>query len=186
MIRYADDIVVLCKSKEIQHEVHEQIREWMKRAGLTLHPEKTHEVDMSIPQNSFDFLGYCFKLSNGHKLVRLVRDKSLTKLKDKVRKVTRRNNPHSMNKIILEDLNPMLIGWFNYFKHIHRSELSTLDGWIRMRLRSILWKRRGGKGRGRGRDNHRWPNSYFKELGLCFLADKRAEVISLQRNGATH
>ena len=90
-----------------------------------------------------------------------------------------------METIIHEKLNPILRGWFGYFKHVHVSELKELDHWIRMRLRSILRKRHGGKGRGRGIDHTKWKNCYFKELGLCFLADCRAEYISL-RKGVPH
>jgi RNA-directed DNA polymerase len=61
-----------------------------------------------------------------------------------------------MNAIVA-DLNRTLVGWYAYFKHVKDSELAAVDGWIRMRLRSILRKRRGGKGRGHGSDHQRWP-----------------------------
>jgi hypothetical protein len=70
---------------------------------------------------------------------------------------------------IVAALNRTLPGWFGYFKHVKASELSGIDGWIRMRLRSILRKRRGLKGRGRGIDDQRWPNRYFKKLGLTLV-----------------
>ena len=71
-----------------------------------------------------------------------------------------------------------------YFKHAKDNELRGIDGWIRMRLRSILRKRRGCEGR--GRDHQRWPNRYFTELGLfCLLEAKVSEIISL-RYGANH
>ena len=71
-----------------------------------------------------------------------------------------------------------------YFKHIHPSGLGEIDPWLRMRLRSILRKRRGG--RGRGEDHHRWPNRYFTGLGLfCLLDAKVTEAASL-RQGANH
>ena len=55
-----------------------------------------------------------------------------------------------------------------------------------MRLRSILRKRRGLEGRGRGSDHHRWPNRYFKKLGLfCLLNAREYEIASL-RNGVNH
>ena len=79
-----------------------------------------------------------------------------------------------------------LPGWFGYFKHVKATELSGIDGWIRMRLRSILRKRRGLKGRGRGKDHQRWPNRYFKNLGLyCLLEAQETEIASL-RNGVNY
>lgn len=185
IVRYADDIVILCKSEQASQHAHQQVQEWMDEAGLTLHPEKTHRVDMGQSGNCFEFLGYRFKRSSKGKLLRLVRDKSRSKLRENIRRVTRRNNAHSMETIIHEKLNPILRGWFGYFKHAHVSELKELDQWTRMRLRSILRKRHGGKGRGRGTDHLKWKNCYFKQLGLCFLADSRAEYISLQK-GAPH
>jgi hypothetical protein len=60
-------------------------------------------------------------------------------------------------------------GWFEYYKHAHKWTFKPLDGWIRMRLRSVLRKPRGGKGRGRGLDHYRWPNSFFADHGLFSL-----------------
>ena len=70
---------------------------------------------------------------------------------------------------IIAQLNPILRGWFEYFKHSYRTVMRVMDGWIRMRLRSILRKRRRRKGRGRGSDHLRWPNHHFAELGLYSL-----------------
>jgi hypothetical protein len=96
---------------------------------------------------------------------------------------TRRNNGKSMEAIVA-DLNRTLCGWFGYFKHVEASELGGIDGWIRMRLRSILRKRRGLEGRGRGVDHHRWPNRYFEKLGLFCLLDARETEHASLRNGA--
>jgi hypothetical protein len=64
--------------------------------------------------------------------------------------------------------------------------LDQIDKWTRMRLRSILRKRRGGRDRGRGLDHHRWPNRYFTALGLFCLLDAQAAEIASLRNGANH
>jgi len=89
-------------------------------------------------------------------------------LRVKMRPITRRANGHSIAAIIVR-LNPIVRGWFEYFKHGRPTVMRATDGWIRMRLRSILRKRHKGKGRGRGSDHHRWPNHYFAELGLYSL-----------------
>ncbi len=86
----------------------------------------------------------------------------------------------------MADLNRTRPGWFGDFKHAKASELSGSDGWIRMRLRSILRKRRGLEGRGRGIDHQRWPNRYFKKHGLFCLLDPRETEIASLRNGANH
>lgn len=185
MVRYADDMVVLCRSQEEAMAALGKLGEWMEQAGLTLHPDKTRTVDMGLADSHFDFLGYRFKRSRRGRLIRLVRPKSLRKLREAIKPRTRRNNGRSMEAIVA-DINRTLQGWFAYFKHIQRSQLEEIDQWTRMRLRSILRKRRGGKGRGRGQDHHRWPNRYFTGLGLfCLLDAKVTETTSL-RYGANH
>lgn len=185
MVRYADDIVVLCRSREEAQAAMERIEAWMEAAGLSLHPEKTRIVDMNEAGSHFDFLGYRFKRSGRGKLLRLVRPKSLGKLKETLKPKVRRNNGRSLEAII-EEVNRTLKGWFAYFKHSHVSELEDIDQWLRGRLRTILRKRRRGKGRSRGDDHHRWPNHYFAGLGLfCLLEARELEIISL-RYGANH
>jgi RNA-directed DNA polymerase len=161
MVRYADDFVILCRSPEDAARALALVQEWTAKAVLTLHPEKTKIVDAT--KEAFDFLGYRFQ--RGH---RFPRPKSMQKLKDAIRAKTKRTSGESLTKII-NDLTPRLRGWFEYFKHSHRYTFSALDGWIRMRLRSILRKRLGKKGRGRGSDHQRWPNKFFAERGLYSL-----------------
>ena len=96
---------------------------------------------------------------------RFPRAKSLTKLKDAVRAATKRTSGSSLKMIIVR-LNPRLRGWFAYFKHSHRYTFDRLDGWIRMRLRSLLRNRQGKTGCGRGSDHQLWPNAFFTEYGL--------------------
>jgi RNA-directed DNA polymerase len=185
MVRYADDMVVLCRDQEEAGAALEKLREWMAGAGLTLHPDKTRTVDMNLADSHFDFLGFRFKRSRQGRMMRLVRPKSLRKLRESIKPRTRRNNGKSMEAIVA-DLNRTLSGWFGYFKHAKASELGGIDGWIRMRLRSILRKRRGLEGRGRGIDHQRWPNRYFTKLGLFCLLDARESTFASLRNGANH
>lgn len=159
MTRYADDFVVLCRTAEECSRGLEMIRGWVAEAGLTLHPDKTRVVDMHEP-GGFDFLGYHFE--QGH---RKPRAKSLEKLKETIRAKTRRTNGRSLS-ITIGNLNCTLRGWFEYFKHSRPWVFRDLDGWIRMRLRSILRKRQGKRGRGRGSDHQRWTNDYFARQGL--------------------
>ena len=177
-VRYADDIVVLAEDAPTAAKALQTIREWMEQAGLELHPEKTRMVDMREQGAHIDYLGYRFQRSRRGKLMRLVRPKSKQKLRASLRKPTKRNNKHSMEKIIA-DINPILIGWYGYFQQAHPTVLVAMDGWVRMRLRSILRKRRKRKGRGRGPDHNRWPNRYFENLGLFSLEQAREETMSL-------
>jgi RNA-directed DNA polymerase len=166
MVRYADDFVILCRSAEDAERALALVRQWVADNGLTLHPTKTRLVDART--EGFDFLGYHFRGS-----LKLPRKKSLDKLKDTVRAKTRRTKGQSLEFIIAR-LNATLRGWFPYFRHCPMTVYRGLDGWIRMRLRSILRKRQGRRGRGRGRDHHRWPNAFFTELGLYSLSTAHA------------
>lgn len=169
MVRYADDFVILCSSRQEAEEALEQVRIWMAKAGLSLHPTKTRIVN-AAEAGGFDFLGYHFE--RGY---RWPRQKSLDKFKEVIRQKTPRLRPGGINEII-EDVNRTLRGWFGYFKHSHRTTFQPLDEWIRQRLRSILRKRNKGSGRARGRDHQRWPIAYFVALGLISLASARAQA----------
>jgi RNA-directed DNA polymerase len=107
--------------------------------------------------------------------MRRPRAKSLTKFKDTIRDRTKRNNGHSLEQII-SDVNIVIRGWFEYFKHSNRTTFRELDGWIRMRLRSILRRRQRRKGRARGTDHQRWPNIFFVERGLFSMTEAHCNV----------
>ncbi|MEF8798950.1 MAG: group II intron maturase-specific domain-containing protein, partial [Candidatus Bipolaricaulota bacterium] len=88
---------------------------------------------------------------------------------------------NSLEKCISE-VNKTLEGWYQFFKHSRPRTFSNLDSWIRMRLRSILRRRMGKRGRGRGSDHQRWPNSYFSKRGLFSLVEAhRQELESSKR-----
>ena len=182
MVRYADDMVILCPSAEAAEAVLQTLREWSAQAGLTLHPEKTKIVDMGQPKAHFDFLGYRFwRGKTSGSMRRFIRPKSKKKLREAIKPFTKRANGRSLEEIAAV-LRPKLQGFFNYFKHASAGALRDVDQWIRGRLRSILRKRAGGKGRGRGRDHHRWGNDYFTKLGLFDLeAARKFEIISLRQ-----
>ena len=162
MVRYADDFVILCRTKGEAEEALREVAQWTETNGLVLHPEKTRIVD-AAEKGGFDFLGYHFERGQ-----RWPRKKSLGKLKETIRRETGRNNGQSLARII-ERVNGTLRGWFEYFKHSNRWTYRPLDKWTRMRLRSILRRRAGLRGRGRGADHQRWPNAYFDALGLFNL-----------------
>lgn len=170
MVRYADDFVILCRSPEEANRALAKVQEWTATAGLTVHPTKTRVVNAK--EMSFEFLGYRFEDGK-----RYPRSKSLKKLKDTIRAKTKRNSGASL-QVIIETINPTLRGWFGYFKHSYKTTFESVDGWIRMRLRSILRKRLGLDGRGRGADHRRWRNAYFAEQGLYSL--KTAHALACQ------
>lgn len=174
MVRYADDFVILCRTAEDAQRALEMVRQWVTDNGLVLHPTKTRIVDARTER--FDFLGYSFR---GTK--HWPRKKSLAKLKDSLRAKTPRTSGYSMPSVI-GDVNQTLRGWFAYFQHSSfRNVYHDIDRWLRGRLRSILRKRSGRRGRGRGKDHRQWPNRYFAELGLFSLVAAHATVVQSSR-----
>jgi RNA-directed DNA polymerase len=173
MTRYADDLVIQCRTREEAEKALAMVQAWTAQRGLTLHPTKTRIVDAQT--EGFEFLGYRFI-----KHRRFPRKKSLAKFRDAIRAKTRRTEGRSL-LMIIADVNRTLRGWFEYFQHSYRTTFPALDGWIRMRLRSILRKRHGHSGRGRGADHHRWPNAYFAGQGLFSL--QTAHAAACQSSG---
>lgn len=166
MTRYADDLVIQCSTREEAERALERVRAWTAERGLTLHPTKTKIVH--VDEEGFEFLGYRFI---GHR--RFPRKKSMQKFREVIRGKTKRTNGHSLQAIIA-DVNRTLRGWFEYFKHSGHTTFRSVDGWVRMRLRSILRQRAGRRGRGRGADHHRYPNAFFAEHGLFSLTAAHA------------
>ena len=164
MVRYADDFVILCRTEAEAVAALRQVEAWVTANGLTLHPDKTRVGDSRQPGQGFEFLGYRFEAGR-----RLVRKKSLRVFKDKVRTRTIRSRGDSLERIIT-DLNPMLRGWFGYFKHATPALYGVLDGFVRRRLRAILRKQDKRPGIGRCEADHqRWPNAFFATHGLFTL-----------------
>jgi len=161
MVRYADDLVVLCRTAEQAQAALKEVKSWVEQNGLRLNADKTHVGDCRQAGQGFEFLGYRFEAGR-----RWVRDKSLKALRERIRSKTRRTRGNSLAKII-EDLNPMLRGWFNYFKHAHSVAQLGIDGFVRRRLRAILRKQEKRPGMGQCLDDHlRWPNTFFAAQGL--------------------
>ena len=167
MTRYADDLVIQCRTREEAVAALAQVQTWVTDRGLTLHPTKTKIVH--VDDEGFEFLGYRFI-----KHRRFPRKKSLEKFKDSIRGKTRRNHGESLQAIIAT-VNRNLRGWFEYFKHSWKTTFADLDGWVRMRLRSILRRRRKARGRGsRIADSRLYPNKLFAELGLFSMTAAHA------------
>ena len=161
MVRYADDAVVLCRSREEAESALARMRAWVSANGLTLHPDKTHVGDCRVEGQGFEFLGYRFEAGQ-----RWVRKKSLMSLRDKIRIKTKRNVGNSID-FVIASLNPTLKGWYGYFKHAQRLTFSLIDGFVRRRLRALLRRQKHRPGQGRClRDHKQWPNAFFADLGL--------------------
>ena len=122
MVRYADDFVILCDNETEACRALATVAQWVKEAGLILHPEKTRIVNALLP-GGFDFLGYHFERG-----MKWPRKKSMQKLREAVRAKTPRLSGESMQQIIT-NVNRTLRGWYGYFKH---SKPNTFKRWTDM------------------------------------------------------
>ena len=174
MIRYADDFVIRCRSEAEARAALAAGQVWTTAAGWQLHPTKTRIVD-ATQAGGFDFLGYHFERGKQGP-----RRKSLDKLKNTIRARTRRTNGQSLAATI-STLNRTLRGWWGYFQHSYYPTFGDLDKWIRLRLRTLLRRRRGGRGRARGADHQRWPNAFFAEQGLFSFVKAHAQACQSSR-----
>ncbi|MCR4443144.1 MAG: reverse transcriptase domain-containing protein, partial [Peptococcaceae bacterium] len=147
IVRYADDAVLLCRTKNEAVAALRHARYILEEVlGLKMHPDKTRIVHIS---KGFEFLGYMVKqgqsrcrfTGRGSSIYAIPRQKSINKFKDEIRRITRRTNPKKLPEIIAE-LNPVIRGWGNYYRKAHVKRLFwRLDIWIRLRLYSfITWR----------------------------------------------
>ena len=168
MVRYADDFVVLCRTAQQAQAALEEVKSWVEQNGLRLNANKTHVGDCRQAGEGFEFLGYRFEAGR-----RWVRPKSFKALRERIRLKTQRTRGDSL-ACIIADLNPMLRGWFNYFKHAHSVAQLGIDGFVRRRLRAILRKQEKRPGMGKCFHDHlRWPNTFFAAQGLFTITAAR-------------
>ena len=159
-VRYADDFVVVCRTKQQAQEALTLVERVLAEAlGLALSVEKTKVTTFG---KGYDFLG--FTLSSHS---RRMREKSVLKFKAKVRSLTVRKC--NLDAEVIQCLNQVVRGTANYFGtcfSTNRTLFDKLDKWIRMRLRCMKWKRKSY------RDNWKLRLNYFRhKLELVSLCD---------------
>ena len=168
MVRYADDFVVLCRSAEQAQAALSEVRAWTELNGLRLNADKTHVGDCRQAGKVLSS-GYRFEVGR-----RWIRKKSLLSLRERIRQKTRRTRGDSL-ACIIADLNPVLRGWFHYFKHAQPWVHQLTDSFVRRRLRAILRNQDKRPGMGKCRHDYlRWPNTFFAAQGLFTLITARA------------
>ncbi len=137
LVRYADDLMIFCKSRKAAQRTLDNIIQYIEgKLFVKVNREKTQVADI----RDVRFLGYGFYMYRGEGRLR-VHPKSVKKLKDKLRESTGRSNGMSVESRKTK-LNYIIRGWVNYFKLADMKKLiETLDQWLRRRLRMVTWKR---------------------------------------------
>ena len=173
LVRYADDFVVLCRTRADADEALRRIGIILGRLRLTLHPEKTRVVELGIRKEGFDFLGCHFQLMRSHfkqrtYLFRWPSRRSMNAIRTKIRERTDHRHWAGLKnlRVLIGKLNPVLRGWGNYFKTGNASlKFREIDWYVADRLTRL----RGRCGGARAKPIRRkdWPHErYVREFGL--------------------
>jgi hypothetical protein len=139
--RYADDCNVYVRSRRAGERAMEGLKALYAKLRLKVNESKS-AVDRPWRRK---FLGYSFWIAQGGEVKRRVAPKALEKMKDRIRKITRRRGGKSLTSVVAE-LRGYLLGWKEYYRLADTPRvLRNLDGWIRRRLRAVQlkqWQRR--------------------------------------------
>jgi RNA-directed DNA polymerase len=180
LVRYADDGVVLCRSAAQAEHALAAVEEILTGLGLRLHPDKTKVVDLRDGRDGLDFLGCHFRARMSGRLweqKRIVRyylhrwpsQRAMARLRDKVRVRTGRHRAGTDIGVLIEELNPILRGWGNYFRTGNAAKkFRQIDRYVRWRLFRLMVKKRGRNLRAGQADQ--WTEEWFNGHGLHLLS----------------
>jgi RNA-directed DNA polymerase len=175
-VRYCDDFVVICRSREQADAALSLAGETLARLGLQLHPGKTKVVDLREGREGFDFLGCHFRARMSGRLweqKRIVRyylhrwpsQRAMKRLREKVRHRTSRSRVGIDVRAVIEELNPILRGWGQYFATGNAAEkFVQVDRYVVWRLKRLQIKKRGRNLR--AGQAGQWTPAWFHDQGL--------------------
>ena len=176
LVRYADDLVVVCKTKQQCEDAERDVRKYLARLGLELHPDKTRRVELYDGKQGFDFLGcHLRKRLSGaileregkrkYFLQRQPSQRAMRRIRQKVRDATPRGRCHADLREVIAVLNPILRGWGAYFGTGNAARcFLQIDDYVRERLIGLRVKRAGRQLDARAAAT--WTREYFESLGL--------------------
>ncbi len=172
LVRYADDFVVLCRTKEEAEEAYRRLGLIMERLSLRLHPEKTRIVELGLGKQGFVFLGCYLRVVLSHfkrreYLFRWPSPKAMKRARGRIREITDRRRWSGLRNIrdVIEELNPFLRSWGNYFRTGNASlKFQQLDRYVSERLVRLLHRHRALTRR--PFHDTWWTSARFAQLGL--------------------
>jgi RNA-directed DNA polymerase len=177
LVRYADDFVVMCRSRAQCDEAERGVKAVLARLGLELHPVKTRKVDLSWGREGFEFLGcHLRKRLSGpiwekerkrvYFLQRWPSATSMKRVRQRVRELTGRHR-HGVRdvRVLIRDLNPVLRGWGSFFRTGNAAQkFNQIDAYVWRRLARFMVKRQGRNLRAGVVAG--WTAAFFHDLGL--------------------
>ena len=154
--RWADDAVILVdgnkRHAKLQKAIEKRLREEIAKLDLTINEEKSSITDLTNLDNSFQFLGFEFRrkiTSNGKKgALRIPKQKARINLQRKLKAIFRAKKGRPIKEIV-EEINPILRGWVNYFRIGNSSKcFKKIEDWVQKKIRRHLYKTQQRKGFG--------------------------------------
>ena len=172
LVRFADDFVVLCRSRARAEEALRRIGGILGQLGLELHSEKTRIVELGLGKEGFVFLGCYLRIVRSHfkgkrYLFRWPCPRAMQAVRDRVRDLTDRRRRAGFRDIreVIEDLNPVLRGWGNYFRTGNAArKFLSLDRYVVDRLNAFRWRRH--RRHAKARQRLRWTREEYEARGL--------------------
>jgi RNA-directed DNA polymerase len=176
VVRYADDFVVLCSSREQAEQAQQRAAALLGELGLSLHPDKTRVVDLREGRQGFDFLGCHLharmsgRLWEQRRIIRYYLHRwpsvrSMKRARQRVKALTARSQVGMELKVVIERLNLFLRGWGNYFRTGNAAgTFVDMDRYVAWRLKRLLIKKRGRNLHAGQAD--RWHRTWFHDQGL--------------------
>jgi len=176
LVRYADDFVVMCATREACERAEKRVRVILTRLGLQLHPDKTRLVKLYDGEEGFDFLGcHLHKRMSGpvweksrkrlYFLNRWPSRRSMKRIRQRVKELTPKSRCHADIRDVISSINPVIRGWGNYFRTGNAATCFTnVDDYVVRRLHRLLYERK--KRHLRRGESTRWTREYFEGFGL--------------------
>lgn len=166
-VRYADDCMIMCRSQKSAERTKKSISSYIEtKLYLKVNREKTTTAECT----QVKYLGFGFYRTKKEIRIR-VHPESKKKMKAKVQKLTKRNGSMSHEERA-EKLNAFIRGWVNYYGLGEMKSLARVtDGWLRRRIRALLWKQ------------WKYPETRKRELEKAGLMSQTARKLAYTRKG---
>jgi RNA-directed DNA polymerase len=179
LIRYADDYVIVCATRQRAEEARRRSAAILGRLGLVLHPDKTRIVCLDRGKDGFDFLGFHHHLVESWKwrgrwyLHRWPSNRAMASVRSKVRELTSRSTTSADIASVVARLNRRLRGWANYFRRGNSArKFAHVDAYVHERL--MIWMSHK-HGLQRRRNWRRFNDQWLQHVGVYQLARVRLQ-----------
>jgi RNA-directed DNA polymerase len=153
LVRYADDLVVLCAIRDQAVKARELVAAVLAPLGLRLHPEKTRIVHLARGAEGFDFLGFHHRMRKSWKrpgrwyLQQWPTPRAMASIRAKIRERTDRRYATLPLGAVVENLNPVLRGWGTYFRYGNSAaKFDQIDAYVNQRLAKLASTKHGLRG----------------------------------------